>query len=143
MLEKSLKIKISKKDFVSNIPKIFNNKNAIYGIQSQLRIENDQYYWLVVITYEPNDKFSSLINYKTEDKTLPERFKEAVTSHIHKHKAIKTRVKNCINYNLDELSVVKKFDDFLKFRGIGSKSIDDERLFFLDLFKIIKQFYSD
>ena len=143
MLVKSLKIKINKKDFVTNIPKFFSEKNAIYGIHSQLRIENDQYYWFVIITYEPNDKFSSFINYTTKEKTLPDGFEEAVKDHIHKHKAIKTRVKHCILYYLDELSVVKNFDDFLKFRGLGAKSMDDERLFFLDLFKIIKQFYYD
>ena len=60
MLEKSLKIKISKKDFVTNIPKFFSDKNAIYVIHSQLRIENDQYYWFVIITYEPMINFHHL-----------------------------------------------------------------------------------
>lgn len=141
MLVKSLKIIINKKDFVANIPNFFSSKNSIYGINSQLGIENGQYYWFILITYEPKDEFSSFINYTTEYKTLPDGFEEAVKDHIHKHKAVKARVKNCINYHLDELLVVKKIDDFSKFRGIGVKSIDDERHFFLDLIKIIKQFH--
>lgn len=140
MIIKSFKIKINKKDFVATIPSFFSDKNTIYAINSQLGIENGQYYWFILITYEPNDKFSSLLNFEIDEKTLPEGFEEAVKDHVIKHKKIKTRVRNCINYYLDELVDIKKMDDFLKLRGIGTKSIDEERLFFLDLIKIIKKF---
>jgi hypothetical protein len=143
MKVKSLKIKISNTPSDVIIPDFISNNNEILGINAEIKEVDGQYFWFVLIAYEPKYDFISGYKYISEPRPLPARFKEEVIKYTNRHKNLNTRVKNCVKFYLEELIEMKKLDDFKRLRGMGVKSIFIEELFLLGLLEVIKKFQYD
>lgn len=50
---KTLKIKVEKESHEYAIPGFYAMTNIIYSTSAELIIENDEYFWLVMIAFEP------------------------------------------------------------------------------------------
>lgn len=138
---KTLKIKVEKESQEYVIPGFYAMTNIIYSTSAELIRENDEYYWLVMIAFEPKVNIipgSSRVTYKQ----LPPGFKEAAQKYINKEPTSKVRVKNCVNFYLEDLIDIKKMDDFKRFRGLGGKTIHEEFKFLSGLLDIIRSYQS-
>lgn len=136
---KTLKIKVENENNEYAIPGFYALTNIIYSTKAELIREDDAYYWLVMIAFEPKVAImpgSSKVTYKQ----LPNGFKEAAQKYIIKEPTSKVRVKNCVNFYLEDLIDVKKMDDFKRFRGLGGKTIHEEFKFLSGLLDIIRSY---
>lgn len=136
---KTLKIKVEKESHEYVLPGFYAMTNIIYSTSAELIREDGDYYWLVMIAFEPKVTIipgSSKVTYKQ----LPTGFKEATQRYINKVPTSKVRVKNCVNLYLEELINVKKMDDFKRIRGLGGKTINEEFNFLSGLLDIIKSY---
>lgn len=137
---KSYKIKISNATIDATIPDFVSNNNEILAINAEVREVDGQYFWFVLITYEPKYDFVSGYKHISEPRPLPVGFKEEVIKYTNRHKKLNTRVKNCVKFYLEELIEMKKLEDFKRLRGMGVKSIFVEEIFLLGLLDVIKKF---
>lgn len=138
---KTLKIKVENENNEYAIPGFYALTNIIYSTKAELIREDDVYYWLVMIAFEPKVTImpgSSKVTYKQ----LPNGFKEAAQKYINKEPTSKVRVKNCVNFYLEDLIDIKKMDDFKRFRGLGGKTIHEEFKFLSGLLDIIRSYQS-
>ena len=113
----SLKIKIIE-------PNSIENKNFIYEI----------------ISSKTNDiqKNEDQINRKESNK-LPDDFINAIRQYCVNTKSNSVRVKNCVNYYVEELIHINNLQDFKRLRGLGSKSIFGDNDFLLGLLELTKK----
>lgn len=139
---KSFKIKVENDIHEYAIPGFYALTNIIYSTNAEIIEINGEYFWLIVILFEPKANIIPGESRYERYKHLPNGFKEAVQKYVSSEKP-KIRVKNCINCYLDDLLEVKTLEDFKRFRGIGKKSIFDESQFLTGLLEIIRSFQAN
>lgn len=138
---KTLKIKVENESQEFAIPSFYALTNIIYSTRAELIREDGEYYWIIMIAFEPKvDIFPGIS--RVTNKQLPIGFKEAAKKYINMESTKKIRVKNCVNLYLEELIEVKNMNDFKQIRGLGGKTIINEFKFLSGLLEIIKRHQS-
>lgn len=136
---KTLKIKVENENYEYPLPDFYTLANIIYSIRADLIRENDEYYWMIMIVFEPKVDILQGSS-KPLYNRLPIGFKEAIDDYILNYNLTNLRVKNCINLYLEDLIEFKQINDFKKIKGLGNKSLFVEYNFLSGLLEIIKGF---
>ena len=136
---KTIKIKAEKdtRDFV--ISDFYIPHSTIYSTTSKLIKENKEYYWLVLIAYESNVPLVSGPFSTENQEQLPQGYKETIAQYISNSNTNSQRVKSRMYSYLENLHMIHSMNDFSHIRGLGKKTIEEDRIFFTGLLKLINK----
>lgn len=134
MKVKTLKIKIDSQ--CQNIS-IFNDLDEgvfIYNLSSALEFENGCYYWNIIIVYDmKNFNFFYKDELKNSNKN---NFILEIKRYI-ENSNFNTRIYNILNKNINNLNDINCLNDLKCFRGLGEKSIFENKEKLLGLIELV------
>jgi hypothetical protein len=143
MYVKTFKIKALDYNEEIEISNFTNTTNEIYTTNAELIKESGEYYWLLIVAYNPKNNLNVNHNNVVQNKNAIVSFKEAIKDYSYKNKSNTLRVNNCINYYVNDLLKIKKLEDFHRIPGIGKKSLVEDKFFLLGILDIIKSYQFD
>lgn len=137
---KTLKIKVEQSEQEISLLDYFELNNTIYNTSASMVMEGEDYFWYVLIAFEPKLPF---FNYRNKAAAvLPTGFEAALKKYALSTTCNNVRLYNRIMYYSNELVGFTSLDDFKRLRGIGSKTIDQDVTFLTGLLVVIQQFSS-
>jgi phosphoribosyl-ATP pyrophosphohydrolase len=140
MYVKTFKIKAGMHQQEIALSHLIDTNAIIYNTNSELIKEVGDYYWHIMIVYESKEKKIAHQERSNTEQLLLSDFKKAIKQYSEKNPATNNRFNNCINYYSENLLTCKVIKDFKGIRGIGTKSIEENKEFILGLLDIIKTY---
>ncbi len=68
-------------------------------------------------------------------------YRWAIVNYCLENKSKSTRLKNKVQFYMDQVVFMTKIEDFLKIRGLGLKSIQEDSEFLTGLLEVVKEFH--
>lgn len=141
MYVKTFKIKAGLHQHEIALSHLIDTNAIIYNTNSELIKEVEDYYWHIMIVYESKEEKKNTRQERSNTELwLLNDFKNAIKDYSEKNPPTNNRFYNSINYHSENLLTCKVINDFKGIRGIGTKSIEENKDFILGLLNIIKTY---
>lgn len=125
----TLKIKADQEHRKIAVSDFFIPNSTLCSTSSKLVKEKNQYYWLVMIAYEPNKPRILNQHTSTINALYPGDYKKHISHYISTTSSQSPRTKKIMHSFIDYFDMIHSMEDFKGIRGLGKKN-DDERLGF-------------
>jgi|GEM_PF-3647577 len=135
---KILKIKVENENQDFDFKDFFVGSNTLYNTTANIVKEDDGLYWHAFITYEPQNNYLSA-SIPRQEKKLPEGFEEEIRAYLKKEPPKKTRSKNAVLSNIENILNIKETKEFARLRNITEKNVFEDVDFFTAVLEIIKK----
>ncbi len=135
---KILKLKVTDDQQTYDVSEFFMGNITIYQTTAHFEKEGDEYYWHLLITYEPLYTPSPEI-----PKVLLKEFVQEIEEYTNQNPPKSTRVRNTIKTFPETLFRVKEISDFVLLRNLGKQTCAEDSEYLEGLLSIIKKYRKD